>query len=123
MAKRRTPIRHDPVVSLFAERLRALRRATGFTQAQLARLANVTETYISKLEKAQIAPGVDLIARLSRALNCPISDLLPSSPPDLDALKEQVRSQFEAVLRSADSETLQLVLRFLARLGELSVCL
>jgi transcriptional regulator with XRE-family HTH domain len=118
MGKRRTPIKHDPVVPLFAERLRELRRASGLTQAQLARKAHVTETYVSKLEKAQIAPGVDLIARLSRALNCTISDLLPSSPPEPEALREQARQQFEAVLRTADRENLQLLIRFLALLVE-----
>jgi transcriptional regulator with XRE-family HTH domain len=119
MARRRTQIRHDPIVAIFAERLRELRRARGMTQAQLARAAHVTETYVSKLETAQIAPGVDLVARLSRALTCSISDLLPSALPELDALREQTRRRFEAILRNGDRETIQLLLLFLARLGPL----
>ena len=120
MAKRRTPIRHDPIVPLFAERLRDLRRASGLTQTQLARAAHVTETYISKLETAQIAPGVDLVARLCRALTCSISDLLPTAQPELGELLDQARRRFDEVLRSGDRETIQLILLFLGRIGRSS---
>ncbi len=119
MARRRTRIRHDPIVPLFAERLRELRRSRGLTQAQLARAAHITETYVSKLETAQIAPGVDLVARLSRALTCSVSDLLPSALPELNDLREQARRRFEEVLRTRDRETIQLLLLFFARLTPL----
>lgn len=118
MAKRKTPIRHDPIVPLFAERLRELRRARGMTQAELGRAAHVTETYISKLETAQIAPGVDLVARLSRALTCSVSELLPAAPPDLDDLRSQVRQRIEEILRSGDRATIELLLLFLGRIAQ-----
>jgi transcriptional regulator with XRE-family HTH domain len=64
---RKTPIRHDPAVESFAGKLREIRRSRGMTQKDLARQAHVTESYLSRLESAQIAPGIDLVARLARA--------------------------------------------------------
>lgn len=118
MAKRKTPIRHDPIVAQLAGRLRELRRARGLTQPQLARAAHITETYVSKLENGQIAPGVDLVARLSRALTCSVSDLLPAEPPDLDAIQDEARRLFDEVIRSGSRESIQLVLSVLARIAQ-----
>ena len=55
----------------------------GMTQIDLANRAVVTPTYIAKLEGAKVAPGIDLVARLAKALGTSISDLLPEAePPD-----------------------------------------
>jgi hypothetical protein len=47
-------------------------------------------------------------------------DLLPTpAPPDpLAVLQEQARRLFDALIQSADRETLQLLVPLLARLGE-----
>lgn len=66
---------------LFAERLRELRRSRGMTQAELARRADVSVTHLSELENADIAPGIDLVDRLARALGAAPAELLPSAPP------------------------------------------
>ncbi|HEU5119193.1 MAG TPA: helix-turn-helix transcriptional regulator, partial [Isosphaeraceae bacterium] len=77
MAKRKVQIKHEPIVGVFAARLRELRLSRGMTQADLANRAIVTPTYIAKLEAASVAPGIDLVARLAKALGTSISDLLP----------------------------------------------
>ncbi len=120
MARKREHIRHDPVVRRFAERLRELRRGRGMTQADLAERARVTATYVGRLENAGAAPGIDLVARLAAALGVGPAELLPTAdPPDPDELlRAQARRLFDRLLPVADRGTLQLLVPFLARLGE-----
>src|SRR4051812_39079361 len=99
MAKRRkSPIAHDEVVGQFARRLRSVRATRGLTQAELGRLAGLTPTYISRLEGGGAAPGIDLVAKLAKALGTTVPDLLPTDePPDpLPGLKEQARRMIDA---------------------------
>jgi transcriptional regulator with XRE-family HTH domain len=77
MGKRKTRIVHADIVRLFAARLRELRLSRGMTQQQLARQAQVSNTYIGRLEGEEAAPGIDLVARLAAALGCTVHDLLP----------------------------------------------
>jgi transcriptional regulator with XRE-family HTH domain len=120
MARRKARIRHAEVVRLFAARLREVRHSRGLTQAELARQAQVTVSYIGRLEAGGAAPGIDLVDRLARALGTTLADLLPAAaPPDtLAVLKEQAQRLFDALLRAADRETLQMLNPLLARLVE-----
>jgi transcriptional regulator with XRE-family HTH domain len=50
-------------------RLRKERKAAGLTQADLARMADVTQGYISKLERGdRVTPRFDILDRIARAL-------------------------------------------------------
>lgn len=119
MAKRKVQIQHEPIVGIFAARLRELRLSRGMTQADLANRAVVTPTYLSKLEAARVAPGIDLVARLAKALGTSIVDLLPEEdvPDPLPLLKEQAGKLGEA-LKASDRETLLMIVPLLARLLE-----
>lgn len=119
MAKRKVRIEHDPIVGIFAARLREVRLSRGMTQTDLATRAVVTPTYVGKLEAGTVAPGIDLVARLAKALGTTVADLLPEDgPPDpLPVLKEQAGRLAEA-LGAADRETLSMVVPLLARLLE-----
>ena len=118
-AKRQIPIEHEPNVGVFAARLREVRLSRGLTQADLANRAVVTPTYIAKLEGATVAPGIDLVARLAKALSTSIADLLPEEavPDSLPLLKEQVSKLSEA-MNAADRDTLLMLVPLLARLLE-----
>jgi len=52
----------------FAARLRELRRQRNLTQAELARLADVSHVHIGRLEKGVSQPTADFIKRLAEAL-------------------------------------------------------
>lgn len=105
---KRSAKKREPVVRLFARRLREVRLGRGMTQADLAAAAGVSVTYVSELEGAATTPGIDLVARLARTLGTTAGDLLPGEePPDsLDALKEHVRGLSEELLAAADREAL-----------------
>jgi len=123
MAKRRkVQIIHAEIVRLFAQRLREVRISQGMTQLELARLSEVTVTYVSRLESAGAAPGIDLVARLAGALGTTITDLLPTAvPPDpLPGLKEQALRMLNTLLEKGDRETFLRLNPFLALLVEAS---
>lgn len=121
MAKRRiVRIVQDEAVRLFAGRLREVRLSRGLTQVELGRRANVTASYIWRLESAGASPGIDLVARLAQALETTSHDLLPSTAPSVSAkvLGDQVRGRLEIIVRTADRELLLMLDQLLARLAE-----
>jgi transcriptional regulator with XRE-family HTH domain len=90
------------------------------SQAELARQAEVTTNYVSRLEGGGAAPGIDLVARLALALGVPIADLLPMTPApdDLTVTRQQARKLFDELLESEDRAVLLLLTQLLARLSE-----
>lgn len=52
----------------FRERLKALREAAGLTQEALARAADVSVSYVSKLERTDLDPAWSMVQRLAAAL-------------------------------------------------------
>lgn len=121
MGKRETKKR-DQVVRRFAERLRQLRVLRGITQADLAAEAEVSVSYVSELESGDTSPGLDLVARLAKALGTTLIDLLPgdNEPESMDELKERSRRSFEELLKVADREALLTLAPILSLLIESS---
>lgn len=120
MAQRR--IAHAEIVHLFAERLRELRQLRNLTQAELARKTHLPSSYISDLENAKTAPGIDLVDRLARALETSATNLLPGTvaPETPAGLRDQAMRLLEDLLRTADRDVLRAVNSLLTLLRELS---
>ena len=70
------------VTGRVAASLRALRRARGLSQQQLAGLAGVTASAISQAERAERGLSLGTLAQLSSALGITIDDLLHGDEPD-----------------------------------------
>jgi len=122
MGNKKARIEHEEVVERFARRLKELRTERGMTQVELAGRAEVTPTYLSKLEGAGAASGIDLVGKLATALGVPVADLLPddSSPDPMTVSRDQARKLFENLLKTADAQTFALLNPFLALLAESS---
>lgn len=67
----------------FAQNLRALRRARGLSQEELAHQAGIDRTYISALERNVYNPSIDVVDRLAEVLGVDVAELLkrPSADP------------------------------------------
>jgi DNA-binding transcriptional LysR family regulator/DNA-binding XRE family transcriptional regulator len=63
-------------------RLRALRRARGMSQAELARRASMAASTLSRLESGQRRLAIDQLAPLSAALAVPVSELIAPARPE-----------------------------------------
>ena len=61
---------------MMGRRLRALRTAKGWSQAELAKRARLTRVYITRLEAGQYDPTLTTITALARALGVPVTALL-----------------------------------------------
>jgi transcriptional regulator with XRE-family HTH domain len=59
-----------------AANLRRIRRERGFSQESLAYEADVNRTYVSKLEKGATWVGLEVLVKLSRALQVEPADFL-----------------------------------------------
>lgn len=67
----------NPTIRKLKMRLQHLRRAKGWTQAELAKKARVTQALVSQLEAGKKAsPSVVPLLRLARALGVSVEQLL-----------------------------------------------
>ena len=119
MGRRR--INQDAIVRAFAERLRLVRLARNMTQAKLGEETGVPASYISDLEKAKVAPGIDLVARLAEALGTTVADLLTGAAtgPDADP-REAIREVLNALLTEGNPDILVALNSLLPLLRELA---
>jgi transcriptional regulator with XRE-family HTH domain len=69
-------VKNPAGVKAFAERLRFLRKQRGYSQQKLADIANVEQSTIKRIELTQLAPTLDLLISLSRALELEVRDLV-----------------------------------------------
>lgn len=62
----------------FGEKLRDLRKASGYSQRELAELLDVSFTYLSKLENNRMdrPPSEELIRKMAKELNANADELL-----------------------------------------------
>lgn len=118
MARKRVPITQPPVVHRFAARLRELRQQRGLTQQELAERADLTATYLSRLESAGAAPGIDLVDRLATALGTTVHDLLPvADPPDTRVVLRQEAERLLGTL-AEDQDALSVLTPLLSLVAE-----
>jgi transcriptional regulator with XRE-family HTH domain len=65
----------------FAERIRVLRAAAGFTQTGLARRAGIDRSYYAEVEAGLHSVSIDRIFAIADALNVSPRDLFAETPP------------------------------------------
>lgn len=74
---------------MLSENIRALRKAKGLTQQELAIKLNVARQTVSKWEKGLSVPDAEMLMSISEVLEVPVSTLLGETidPPKVDDLK------------------------------------
>lgn len=55
-------------MSYVAERIKAMRLASGLTLQEVANRANVSATYLRKIEGEEANPTLDIVERISRSM-------------------------------------------------------
>ena len=56
--------------------IKQIRKARGLTQAQLAKLIDVSESMVSQYESGKKSPSNETLLKLGEALDCSVSDIL-----------------------------------------------
>ena len=60
---------------ILGENIRAVRKAEGMTEQELARLVAVSATRIRELERGRLNITLDLLAKIAKALRISVNDL------------------------------------------------
>lgn len=63
------------------QKIRQLRQERGYSLRALAKRADVSVAYLSKLERDESSPTVALLTRLAEALSVAVEELVDSTPP------------------------------------------
>lgn len=100
--------RQDIVVR-FGKRLRELRLERGLSQSSLAERADVTPEYVSRIERGQVGPSMEVVERLAQALFVEPRELFEFGAGTTGADPAIVRLMDLA--RSGNTEQRQLILR------------
>jgi len=79
------------IIGLVALNVRALRKAAGLSQEELAHEARIDRTYISQVERRQRNITVSVLARIARALGTTADKLL--MPPPAAATEKRRRKR------------------------------
>lgn len=60
----------------FGQKIKNRRKELGYTQAELAELVHTTQPYVSRLERGWFNPSMQMIVKISTALNISVDYLL-----------------------------------------------
>jgi transcriptional regulator with XRE-family HTH domain len=64
---------------VIGDRLRALRETKGMTQSDVEKRTGLLRCYLSRIENGRVAPSIETLEKLSRALEAPLSQLFKES--------------------------------------------
>ena len=82
---------------MFSENLRALRKAKGLTQEELAARLHVVRQTVSKWEKGLSVPDADLLLRLAEVLDTTVSRLLGADIPEDESSRNELAEQLSRI--------------------------
>lgn len=93
---------------VFGQRIRAIRKAKGLSQRELAeRLGRTTEA-VSQLERGLYLPSYETLEGLAEALAIPVGDLFGAEDAPLSAKAVRLRAELNELGRQLNEDMLEL---------------
>ncbi len=89
----------------FGDKLKQLRNERGYTQPQLAELAGIEQSYLSKLENERSVPSGDIFTKLLEVLEISLADFMEN----LDPKSERQLKQIPEVAQHFQAHQLQII--------------
>ena len=100
--ERRSAVRHrghpDPLAARVGQRIRALRKAAEFTFDAFVEETSLGRGYLSELERGLVVPTIGTLARVAKALELTIADLVIGES-ERERLFEELREAPIATVR------------------------
>jgi transcriptional regulator with XRE-family HTH domain len=100
--ERRSGVRHrghpDPLAARVGQRIRALRKAAEFTFDAFVEETSLGRGYLSELERGLVVPTIGTLARVAKALELTIADLVVGDS-ERERLFEELREAPAATVR------------------------
>jgi transcriptional regulator with XRE-family HTH domain len=89
------------------QRIRTLRQKKGMLQEELARKAGLSPSALSNFEQGRRRTSLDWLRKISKALNVPMSDLIPESRVRKPLAETEEEEKLLAVWRKIGTPELQ----------------
>lgn len=98
-------------LKLFGMRIKDLRMARKLSQERLAKKADISSKYMSRIEMGQHFPSFDILTKLANALNVDLKDFFEFAHEGKNT--KELRRIISELLKDADEERLRLVVKIL----------
>lgn len=98
-------------LKLFGMRIKDLRMVRKLSQEQLAKRADISSKYMSRIEMGQHYPSFDILKKLANALNVDLKDFFEFTHVGKNI--KELRRIISELLKDADEERLRLVVKIL----------
>jgi len=90
---------------LMGRRIQELRKARGYSQEKIADKADISPTYLSRIECGKENPTLDMLIKLSRALGVEMWEMFDFGHV---ISQKELKETFQNFIRSMDEPTLRL---------------
>jgi len=90
-------------------RIRKLRNQAGLTQAQLAERVEISDEFLSRMERGLKSPSLETANRIADALGVTLAVLFDFDAPAPDGEKEELLEGLKSLLAIADVREIRLV--------------
>ncbi|SEB20876.1 helix-turn-helix domain-containing protein [Paenibacillus sp. 276b] len=99
------------------ERIRAIRKAKGLTQQQLAELSGLDDAYVGSLERGERNFSIDTLEKIVVALNVPVQDLIMSIDNDKESmLRRNALDEYSEIINNLKTKEIVIVKNILKEL-------
>ncbi|WFR63778.1 helix-turn-helix domain-containing protein [Paenibacillus amylolyticus] len=89
------------------ERIRAIRKAKGLTQQQLAELSGLDDAYVGSVERGERNFSIDTLEKILTGLNVPSYSLFYNSNNDSDSLNLQFIDNYRSIINDLNPKQVQ----------------
>ncbi len=96
--------------TLLGKRIRSLRRLNDLSQEQLGEKANISAKYIGEVERGKANLTIDILEKISIALNVDLSDLFDSHH---ELRRGELKKAITSLIKDASDQDLQIIFRIL----------
>lgn len=77
-------------------KIKQIRKAKGFTQVELSKLAKISRSYLADVESNRYHPSIDTLSLISKALDVDVAELLSKEEYEKRAVKVKVYGKIPA---------------------------
>lgn len=98
------------VKELIGKRIQELRKARGLSQEKIAEKADISSTYLSRIECGRENPTLDMLIKLSNALEIEMWEMF-----DFGHVKnhKELKESLQSLIKTSDEPTLRLALKLI----------
>lgn len=102
------------------ERIRAIRKAKGLTQQQLAELSGLDDAYIGSLERGERNFSIDTMEKIVIALQIPANDLFfdLNNTSEVQLFQQKSIDEYSAIIRNMNFKQITILNKLIKNIQE-----